>query len=105
MKIAYSVSLCIVAFYESKLFPLPIDLIKRIQARRVEECRHKGLEDGQIESGWDAERYFHPESDGWAEKVKSTIPNVEEDEMFLLRKLERDIQGLKTEGTGPSNHA
>jgi hypothetical protein len=84
---------------------LPIDLISRIQARHLEECRYKGLEDGEIESGWDAERDFHPESDGWAEKVMSTIPNVEQDEMFLLRKLERDIQELKTDGTGPSDHA
>jgi len=76
-------------------FPRLLDLINRFQARYMEQCRKKGLSDGEVSSGWDAERDFDPEGSGWAQKVRDTIPNVEQDEMFLLHKLERDIKGLQ----------
>lgn len=79
----------------STSFPRGFDLMGIFQARHMEQCRKKGLSDGEVSSGWDAEREFDPERSGWAEKVKSTIPNVEQDEMFLLRKLGRDINELR----------
>ena len=48
-----------------------------------------GLDIGQEAMGWDIEEEFNPEANGWAEKVHSTIPNINEDEMVLLRRLEK----------------
>lgn len=47
--------------------------------------------------GWDIEEEFDAEGSGWAERVHSTIPRIEEDEMVLLRRLENkfDVAGLR----------
>jgi hypothetical protein len=60
--------------------------------------------------GWDIENEFDAERSGWAEEVKETIPRVEEDELFLLRKVDQELNSLKesvdgkgaTKGNGPS---
>jgi hypothetical protein len=43
--------------------------------------------------GWDIEDDFDPDGSGWAKRVHSTIPRIEEDEMVLLRRLEDKIDG------------
>ena len=43
--------------------------------------------------GWDIEDDFDPDGNGWAKRVHSTIPRIEEDEMVLLRRLEHKIDG------------
>jgi hypothetical protein len=42
--------------------------------------------------GWDIEDEFDAETSGWAEKVHSTIPRIEEDEMVLLRRIEKKLE-------------
>jgi hypothetical protein len=81
MRIVFAPSLVLIASYES-----------HVRAREIEKCRRTGLSDGEVGSGWDIEMQYDVMASGWADKVKETIPNVEEDEMFLLRKLERDIK-------------
>ena len=51
-----------------------------------------GLEDGESSLGWDAEAEFDAEGSGWAQKVKGTIPHIEEDEIYLLRNLEKELR-------------
>lgn len=53
-----------------------------------------GIDDGESSLGWDIENEFDPDTTGWAEKVKTNIPHIEEDEMFLLRRLERELGGV-----------
>jgi hypothetical protein len=50
-----------------------------------------GLDPGDVSMGWDIESEFDPERSGWAEKVHTSIPRIEEDEMVLLRRLESKI--------------
>jgi len=50
-----------------------------------------GLDPGDESMGWDIEDDFDPEGSGWAERVHTTIPNLDEDEMVLLRRLEKKI--------------
>ena len=45
-----------------------------------------GVDDGESSLGWDIETDFDPHRTGWAEKVKTNIPHIEEDEMFLLNQ-------------------
>lgn len=42
--------------------------------------------------GWDIEDEFNAETSGWAAKVHSTIPRIEEDEMVLLRRIEKKLE-------------
>lgn len=79
-----------IAVYESK-----------IQARRIAENRLVGLEPGEQSLGWDVEESFDPEGSGWSARVHENIPRIEEDEIVLLRRLEKklddnasDIDGL-----------
>lgn len=44
--------------------------------------------------GWDIENEFNAQTTGWADKVKNTVPSIEEDELFLLRRLEREVRGV-----------
>lgn len=53
-----------------------------------------GLSDGEHSSGWDIEDEFDAEGSGWAERLRKTIPNIEEDEMFLLHRMEWAIRSL-----------
>lgn len=39
--------------------------------------------------GWDIEEEFDAERSGWAARVRSMIPRIEEDEMVLLRRIEK----------------
>lgn len=50
-----------------------------------------GLDIGEESMGWDIEEEFSPEASGWAEKVHVTIPRIEEDEMVVLRRVEKKI--------------
>ena len=50
---------------------------------------------GEEAMGWDIEDEFDAEASGWAEKVHSTIPRIEEDEMVLLRRLEKKLDGVE----------
>jgi len=49
-----------------------------------------GLADDEDSLGWDNQVAFNPNSE-WAEKVRSTIPHIEEDEMYYLRKMAREL--------------
>jgi hypothetical protein len=62
----------------------------RIQARKIADNRLVGLSPGE-ETGWDIESEFNPETNGWADRVHSNIPRIEEDEMIILRRLERRL--------------
>jgi len=83
MKAMYSPVLCLIALYESKF-----------QAIRISQNRLTGIADGESSLGWDIELEFDAERTGWANKVKTTIPHIEEDEMTLLRRLEREVGGV-----------
>ena len=67
----------------------------RIQARHLSKCRLVGLSDEEISSGWDIENEFDPSTSGWGERVKTTIPHIEEDQMHLLHRLEREVKSTK----------
>jgi hypothetical protein len=54
-----------------------------------------GLQDGEEGMGWDVDDSFDAEESGWAEKVRSTIPRIEEDEMVLLRRMERKLDHVE----------
>jgi hypothetical protein len=58
----------------------------------IAQNRLTGLADDERSLGWEFEDDFDPERSGWAERVKSTIPHIEEDEMYLLRDLEKKIR-------------
>ena len=45
-------------------------------------------------SGWDIEDEFDPVASGWAERVKATSPHIEEDEMFLLHRIEWAVRAV-----------
>jgi hypothetical protein len=49
------------------------------------------LEDGESSLGWDAEAEFDAEGSGWAQKVKGTIPHIEEDQFYWLRRIEKEV--------------
>jgi hypothetical protein len=53
-----------------------------------------GLTDGEQGSGWDIEDEFDPDASGWAERLKTTIPHIDEDEMFMLHRIEWAIRGV-----------
>jgi hypothetical protein len=93
MKAMYSPVLCLIALYESK-YHLCIHANPRFQAIRISQNRLTGIADGESSLGWDIELEFDPQRTGWANKVKTTIPHIEEDEMALLRRLEREVGGV-----------
>jgi len=95
LKVIYSPALAIIAFYESRLLPLSIWPDCRIQAPQLTHSKLIGLDIGQEAMGWDIDEEFNPEASGWAEKVRSTIPNIDEDEMVLLRRLEKKFELLE----------
>ena len=66
----------------------------RIQSRNILQNRLVGLADDENSQGWDIEDEFRPERSGWADKVKTTIPHIEEDEMYLLQQLKKDMREL-----------
>jgi hypothetical protein len=66
----------------------------RIQSRNILQNRLVGLADDENSQGWDIEDEFSPERSGWADKVKTTIPHIEEDEMYLLQQLKKDMTEL-----------
>lgn len=72
----------------------------RIQAKKIAANKLIGLDPGDESIRWDVENEFDAEDSGWAERVHSTIPRIEEDEMVLLRRLETKIDGgRKGKGT------
>jgi hypothetical protein len=93
MKVVYSPALFCIAFYESKSQPRLLNrLTRRIQAPRLAAARLSGLDIiGEEAMGWDIEDEFDAETSGWAAKVHSTIPRIEEDEMVLLRRIEKKL--------------
>jgi hypothetical protein len=40
---------------------------------------------------WDIDSEFDPHSTGWADRVHSTIPRIDEDEMVLLRRIDKKL--------------
>jgi hypothetical protein len=86
----YSPFLCCIAYYESKSSPL-LQAECRFQARRISKDRLTGLEDGESSLGWDVEAEFDAEGSGWAGKVKGTIPHIEEDQFYWLRRIEKEV--------------
>ena len=63
---------------------------RRYQARWIADSRLRGLDIGEEEMGWDVEEEFDAERSGWADRVRSMIPRIEEDEMVLLRRIEKE---------------
>lgn len=53
-----------------------------------------GVQDGEQGSGWDIESEFDPEGSGWGPKVKNTIPHIEEDEMYILHRMQKDLRNV-----------
>ena len=49
--------------------------------------------------GWDYGNDFNADRSGWADKVKSTIPHIEEDEIYFLKKLDRNISSVVEGGS------
>ena len=68
------------------------DAYCRFQGRQIAQNRLTGLADDEHSLGWDFEDDFDPERSGWADRVKSTIPHIEEDEIYLLRNLEKELR-------------
>jgi len=68
---------------------------RRIQAPQLTHARLIGLDIGQEAMGWDIEEEFDAQASGWAAKVHSTIPHIDEDEMVLLRRLEKKFELLE----------
>lgn len=67
----------------------------RFQARYLLQCRQHGLSaDGEAFTAWDAEAEFDAEGSGWAERVKNSIPHIDEDEMFLLHRIEWAVRSV-----------
>jgi hypothetical protein len=93
MKVVYSPVLVLIAVYESKYLPESID--SRFQARKITANRMVGLQDGEERMGWDVDAEFDAEQNGWAERVRSTIPRIEEDEMVLLRRVEKKLDSVE----------
>jgi hypothetical protein len=92
--IVFFPTLCLIAFYESQYYCHTNSSNNRILARHLSKCHLVGLSDGEISSGWDIEDEFDP-STGWEDRVKTTIPHIEEDQMHLLHRLEREIKSTK----------
>jgi hypothetical protein len=94
MYIVYSPVLCLIALYESKYGPVLAVLMSRFQARTISLNRLTGLADDERNLGWGTRGSYNPESSGWADKVRTTIPHIEEDEIYYLRKIEKDIRSI-----------
>lgn len=62
-----------------------------------------GLDPGEESLGWDIEQEFDAKKNGWAERVRKTIPRIEEDEMVLLRRLEKKLSRIEDVVVGPSD--
>ena len=71
----------------------------RIQAREISQNRLTGLADDETSLGWDYGNDFNADRSGWADKVKSTIPHIEEDEIYFLKKLDRNISSVVEGGS------
>jgi hypothetical protein len=54
-----------------------------------------GLDPGEESLGWDVEQEFDAKESGWAERVRDTVPRIEEDEMVLLRRLEKKLSHVE----------
>lgn len=67
----------------------------RVQAPRVRANRIAGLDPGDESLGWDIEDEFDPKGSGWADRVHSSIPRIEEDEMVLLRRLDKKLDRVQ----------
>ena len=85
------------------LSPLHILTDFRFQARWLQHCRLVGISEDEVSSGWDVENEFNAEGCGWAERVKTTIPHIEEDEMFLLHRIEHEIKAISDKVGVPSS--
>lgn len=70
---------------------------RRFQSREISQNRLTGLADDETSLGWDYSSDFNPERSGWAERVKSTIPRIEEDEIYFLKKLDKEVSGIVPE--------
>ena len=67
----------------------------RIQARKVAANKISGLDPGEESLGWDIEQEFDAQESGWADRVHDTIPRIEEDEMVILRRLEKKLNHVE----------
>jgi len=67
---------------------------RRFQVRYLQQCRLHGLSDGETFSAWDVEEEFDAQESGWAERVKNSIPHIDEDEMFLLHRIEWAVRSV-----------
>lgn len=64
----------------------------RFQAKRL-----RNGSSGANVAEWDIENEIdatNSEWTGWAEKVETTIPNIEQDEMYYLRRLDRELKDI-----------
>ena len=96
MTVVYSPVLLCIAIYESKFVLSRVLTNSRVQAPRVRANRIAGLDPGDDSLGWDIEDEFDPKGSGWADRVHSSIPRIEEDEMALLRRLEKKLDRVQS---------
>lgn len=84
---------------------LNLDLVNvRIQAPRIAANKLIGLDPGEESLGWDIEQEFDAKKNGWEDRVRKTIPRIEEDEMVLLRRLEKKLSHIEgVVGGSPSD--
>ena len=62
------------------------------------------MDPGEESLGWDVEQDFDAKESGWADRVRATIPRIEEDEMVLLRRIEKKLSHVEdATGVPPSD--
>jgi len=114
MKIVYAPVLFFIAVYEAKypprslpprvplsFPPFPLQLSPyadgRVQAGMISKNRMEGVDDEDGVLGWDLPDL----GERWVNRVKASIPKIEEDEMSLLYQIKDDLHG-KSDGSPDS---
>ena len=73
---------------------LHVSFNSRFQARRMLRCRLNGLNETETTPTWDIENEFDPVASGWTKRMEKSIPHIEEDEMFLLHRIEWAVRSV-----------
>jgi hypothetical protein len=69
----------------------------------INQNRLTGLADDEHSLGWDNSGIqFSPDAEGWGEKVRGTIPRIEQDEIWFLKRLQREMAG-RFDGEGSAS--
>lgn len=70
-----------------------------MQAWRISKNRLEGMDDDDGIVGWDLPNL----GSAWEERVKESIPKIEEDEISLLYQIKDDLKSKSERGLGPSS--